>query len=108
MAAKGIKLRSWALRAEDYTDDLGNDTGFRGAVAQELASLEHMGERLGVGFIVAPIRREVTAGEWETVAWVFQTETIPSAATWAPDPVVLGDENDGAPVEPDPLTVPAA
>lgn len=104
MAAKGIKLRSWALRAKSYADD----SEFQNAVVQELASLGHMGERLGVGFVVAPIRREVTAGEWETVAWVFQTETIPAAATWAPDPVVLGEENEGTPVDPDPLTVPAA
>jgi hypothetical protein len=95
MAAKGIKLRSWAIRAEDYIDENGSDTGFRMAVAQELAALEHMGERLGVGFVAAPVRRPLSDGEWETVGWVFQTETIPAAASWTPDPIGLGDENEG-------------
>jgi len=100
MAQKGIKLRNWAIDSADFIDENGNDTGFREAVAHELASLEHMGERLGVGFVSAPVRREVIPGRWETIAWVFQTETIPAAATWAPDPIALGDRNEGtAPLE---------
>lgn len=95
MAAKGIKLRSWALYAEDYVDQFGNDTGFRQAVAQELAALEHMGERLGVGFVSAPVKRKDANGEFETTAWVFQTETVPVSASWTPDPIALGDENEG-------------
>lgn len=100
MAQKGIKLRNWAVDSADFIDDDGRDTGFREAVAHELAALEHMGERLGVGFVAAPVRREVIAGRWETIAWVFQTETIPAAATWQPDPIGLGDRNEGtAPLE---------
>jgi hypothetical protein len=99
MANKGIKLRSWFIHREDYIDSLGNDTGFRDAVAAELASLEHMGERLGVGFVSAPARKEIAPGEWETVAWVFQTETIPAGTSWTPEPVALDEENEGtAPV----------
>lgn len=98
--ANGIKLRSWALYAEDYTDQFGNDTGFRAAVAAELASLEHMGERLGVGFVSAPARTKNAQGDYETTAWFFQTETIPPTASWAPDPISLGTDNEGtAPVE---------
>lgn len=92
---KGIKLRAWTLHAEDYIDANGYDTGFRQAVAEEMSKLEHMGERFGVGFVVAPIRREIRPGEFETFAWAFQSETIPAAAKWEPDPIALGDENAG-------------
>lgn len=95
MAQKGIKLRSWAIRREDYLDDTGADLGFRDAVASELAALEHMGERLGVGFVCAPVRQEVFPGRWETVGWMFQTETVPAAESWTPAPIDLGEENEG-------------
>jgi hypothetical protein len=93
MASRGIKLRSWAIRAEDYIDDNGYDTGFRAAVKDELRALEHMGERLGVGFVSAPVRKEVSPGLFETVGWMFQTETIPVAETWQPAPIALGDSD---------------
>lgn len=93
---KGIKLRAWDIRAENYrTDDGLDEAAFRNAVVNELAQLEHMGERFGVGFVVAPVREESFPGRFETVAWVFQSETIPAAAKWQPDPVTLGDENAG-------------
>jgi len=63
-----------------------------------------MGERFGVGFVVAPVRAEVLPGVFRTQGWVFQSETIPAAGAWHPDPVALGDENAGtAPLEDDDL-----
>jgi hypothetical protein len=52
MATKGIALRKWSLSASDYE----NEAEFRAAVQNELASFEHIGERLGIGVIAAPIR----------------------------------------------------
>lgn len=89
---KGIKLRGWSIHAEDY--EAAED--FRAVVAQELAQFEHMGERLGVGFVCAPVREEQLPGVFKTVGWVFQTETIPAAASWHPDPIELGEENIGS------------
>lgn len=74
MAAKGIALRKWALHAKDYE----SEDDFRQAVAAELAGFEHIGERLGVGVVAAPIRAQ-EGGEWFTQAWVFQTATVPGA-----------------------------
>lgn len=100
MASRGIKLRSWAVWAEDYVDDYGNDTGFRAAVAEELSRLEHMGERLGVGFVATPVRQQVESGpgrplEWQTTAWMFQTETVPASDVWHPAPIALGEDSAG-------------
>jgi hypothetical protein len=92
---KGIKLRAWSLHAEDYVDE----DAFRQAVATELAQLEHMGERFGVGFVVAPVREASPLGGYKTVRWIFQSETIPAAPLWSPDPISLGDENDGTGAE---------
>lgn len=88
---KGIKLRAWTLHRDEYQDT----DQFRLAVANEMAQLEHMGERLGVGFVIAPVRRPADQGGFETVAWFFQTETIPAAPSWQPDPVALDDEHVG-------------
>lgn len=76
MATKGIALRKWSISASDYEDD----ATFREAVQSELASFEHIGERLGIGVIAAPIRtRAIPDGEWFTAGWVFQTATVPAA-----------------------------
>jgi hypothetical protein len=76
MATKGIALRKWSLSASDYE----NEAEFRAAVQNELASFEHIGERLGIGVIAAPIRtRALPEGEWFTAGWVFQTATVPAA-----------------------------
>jgi hypothetical protein len=78
--AKGIALRKWALHLKDYeTED-----DFRQAVAAELAGFEHIGERLGVGVVAAPIRAR-EGGEWFTRAWVFQTATVPAAHIGEPE-----------------------
>jgi hypothetical protein len=64
--AKGIALRKWRISRSDYQDDYQ----FREAVQGELASFEHIGERLGVALIAAPIRtRLLPNGEWFTSAW---------------------------------------
>jgi hypothetical protein len=75
--AKGIALRKWRISRSDYEDDYQ----FREAVQGELASFEHIGERLGVALVAAPIReRAVLGGEWFTSAWAFQTATVPAAS----------------------------
>jgi hypothetical protein len=76
MAQKGIALRKWSISASDYDDE----ALFREAVQQELASFEHIGERLGIGVIAAPIRAQ-QGSEWFTAGWVFQTATVPAAAS---------------------------
>lgn len=75
MAQKGIALRKWSIKAEDY----GTDAEFRQAVVNELASFEHIGERLGIGLVAVPVRtRLLPDGDYRTAAWVFQTATVPS------------------------------
>lgn len=76
MAQAGISLREWTLSLSDYE----TEQDFRLAVAQELASFEHIGERLGVGLVAVPVRtRHVPDGGWFTVGWVFRTATVPAA-----------------------------
>lgn len=76
MAQKGISLRKWSLSLSDYE----TEQDFREAVQAELAQFEHIGERLGIGVIAAPIRtRTMDGGEWFTAGWVFQTATVPAA-----------------------------
>jgi len=78
--AKGIALRKWSLALGDYeTED-----DFRQAVAAELAGFEHIGERMGVGLVAAPVRAN-QGGEWFTSAWVFQTATVPGIRDEEPD-----------------------
>lgn len=80
--ARGIAHREWEVRREDYE----NDSEFRYAVQQEMSMAEHIGERLGVAIVAAPIRtRSLQGGSWFTVGWVFRTATVPSADT-KPEP----------------------
>lgn len=75
MASKGISHRDWSIDRADYeTDD-----DFRQAVVTELAAIEHMGERLGITVIPSPVRERV-GGSWHTLAWVFQTASVPAAS----------------------------
>lgn len=76
MATPGISMREWSISLRDYeTED-----DFRQAVQQELASFEHIGERLGIGIVAAPIRtRSRDGGEWFTAGWAFKTATVPAA-----------------------------
>jgi hypothetical protein len=76
MATPGISLREWSLSLSDYeTED-----DFRAAVQQELASFEHIAERLGVGLVAAPIRTRMRdGGDWFTAGWVFKAATVPAA-----------------------------
>jgi hypothetical protein len=95
--AKGIALRKWRISRSDYEDDYQ----FREAVQGELASFEHIGERLGVALIAAPIRtRLLPNGEWFTSAWGFQTATVP-AATAAAEAVVEPEDDAGEPLPPE-------
>jgi hypothetical protein len=76
VATKGIALRKWSLSASDYE----NEAEFRAAIQNELASFEHIGERLGIGLIAAPIRALIPGGgTYYTAGWAFQTATFPAA-----------------------------
>jgi hypothetical protein len=76
MATKGIALREWSISRDEYH----SDNEFREAVAGELASFEHIGERLGIALIAAPIRTQAQdGGTWFTAAWGFKTATVPAA-----------------------------
>jgi hypothetical protein len=96
MAQAGISLREWSISLSDYeTED-----DFRQAVAQELAGFEHIGERLGVGLVAAPIRtRSHNGGEWFTAGWVFKTATVPAARETASEIEALEE----ALAEPEPV-----
>lgn len=75
MATKGIALREWSISRSSFT----TEDEFRGAVAQELASFEHIGERLGIGLVSVPIRARRPDTSWYTAGWVFKTATVPAA-----------------------------
>jgi hypothetical protein len=93
--AKGIALRKWRISRSDYQDDYQ----FREAVQGELASFEHIGERLGVALVAAPIReRALQGGDWFTVAWAFQTATVPAATAATEVDVEAEPEIDAADV----------
>lgn len=96
MATAGISLREWSISLSDYeTED-----DFRQAVASELASFEHIGERLGIGLVAAPIRtHQLPDGPWFTVGWVFKTATVPSARSGASEIEALEE----ALAEPEPV-----
>lgn len=82
--ARGIAHREWVLHRDDYQ----TDEAFRAAVQNELALAEHIGERLGVAIVAAPIRtRALGAGPHFTTGWVFRTATVPSAADQKPPEV---------------------
>lgn len=76
--------REWAILSEDFE----SDAEFRDAVAGELASLENMMYRLGRGFVLSPLRREIEVGGarmFETVG-VVVSETFMPAVRAAPEP----------------------
>lgn len=75
--------KDWVISRDEFeTDD-----EFRGAVVNELASLENIGYRTGGVIIATPIRQRVPdemrrfeqLAEYETVAWVFQQRFMPAA-----------------------------
>lgn len=75
--AKGIAHREWRIERDEYQ----TDQDFRYAVQQEMSLAEHIGERLGVAIVSAPVRTRASEGGMHfTVAWVFQTASIPSAS----------------------------
>jgi len=91
--ANGIGLRQWRLDRSDYE----SDQEFREAVQTELAAFEHIGERLGIGLVSAPIRTRVLPdGDWQTSGWFFKTATVPAAQAAASEP----SDEDEAPDEP--------
>lgn len=77
---QGIALRRWSIDLRDYE----TEEEFRQAIASELASFEHIGERLGIGLVAAPIRRQMDGGGWFTAGWMFETATVPGVRD--PDP----------------------
>lgn len=79
MATKGIGLREWSLKRSDYD----SDAAFREAVQMELASFEHIGERLGICVTASPARRKEN-GRWITLGWVFATGTTPAVPSDGP------------------------
>lgn len=91
--------RNWTIDSRDYE----TDSGFRQAVVDELASLENMGHRLGLGFVVAPIRARVNAS-FVTVGWSFRSELVPALQEPArAEEAPLESEADVIPlVEPEP------
>lgn len=94
--AKGIAHREWAIYRDDYRDDNGrvNEQAFRAAVQFELSMAEHIGERLGVAIVAAPVRtRHMGDGPYFTTGWVFKTATVPSARE-AQDADALEDDAD--------------
>jgi hypothetical protein len=104
MAQKGISLRKWSISASDYA----SEQEFRIAIANELASFEHIGERLGIGVIAAPIRTRESGQEWFTAGWVFQTATVPAARERATEVEALEEALEAEPAlveEPDALGV---
>lgn len=66
--------RTWDVWAKDYE----TDEAFRRAVENELAALENMGERLGRGFTVMPIREKVDVNRYYTLGWRFQDGFVPA------------------------------
>lgn len=95
MATAGISLREWSLSLSDYE----TEEDFRAAVQQELASFEHIGERLGVGLVSAPIRARAGSGAWFTAAWVFKTATVPAARETATEIEALEEALTGSEAE---------
>jgi hypothetical protein len=77
---QGIALRRWSIDLRDYE----TEEDFRQAVASELASFEHIGERLGIGLVAAPIRRQMDGGGWFTAGWMFETATVPGVREHEP------------------------
>jgi hypothetical protein len=86
--AKGIAHRDWSISRDDYRDEDGrtDDASFRAAVQNELALAEHIGERLGVAIVAAPIRTRLAGGSHFTVGWAFKTATVPSTREQTPEP----------------------
>lgn len=102
MAQKGIALREWSLSLSDYE----TEEDFRQAVAGELASFEHIGERLGIGVVALPVRTRTASGAWYTAGWVFKTATVPAAREQASEIEALEEALDAEPAlveDPDPL-----
>lgn len=75
--------REWFVVAADFVDDEGrfDEDAFRAKVQDELAGLEHMGYRLGRGFMVTPLREPRQIGNvtvYETVGWAFSETFMPA------------------------------
>lgn len=69
--------RRWVLRADAYD----SEAEFRDAVASELAGMEHIGHRLGGGFVSSPLRRAIEHDElteYVTVGWLFEHTFVPA------------------------------
>src|SRR5689334_9853264 len=94
--AKGIAHREWFINRDDYVDEQGrvDEASFRAAVQNELALAEHIGERLGVAIVAAPIRTklQMPGSSWFTIGWVFKTATVPAARGDAPTEIEALDE----------------
>lgn len=87
MAKQGIALREWSISASDYS----TEEAFRQAVVNELASFEHIGERLGVGLVAVPARVRLDTGSYYTAEWLFKTATVPSASHGVSETQALED-----------------
>lgn len=62
----------------------------RERVAQELAQLENIGQRLGGAFVVGPVRRR-SEGQVYVAGWLFEHTTAPLVQEQRLEPVSLPD-----------------
>ena len=60
---------------EDLTDVVLVGFSYGGMVVT--GALEHIGHRLGLGFVVSPVRERLPSGEIVVRRWAFQTATVP-------------------------------
>lgn len=100
--ASGIAHRAWSISREEFRDEYGklDEQAFRAAVQNEMALAEHIGERLGVAIVAAPVRtRLLPDGDYFTAGWRFKTASIPADA--APGEVVAVDGDHGDPIDVD-------
>jgi len=61
-----LAQRKWTVMQDPETGELDRDQ-----VARILVDLEPIGHHLGGVFTLAPVRRAVADGAYETIGWVF-------------------------------------
>lgn len=94
--------RKWYVLSDHYE----TESDFRLAIENELARLEHVGFRMGRGFICSPLRERnehmsavLGTDVYDTLGWVFTETFVPAIRRTAPP--------DEEPVESDVVSVPA-